>query len=885
VTYSIDVYGPGRSAVSSSLPLARPFGRGPTRGEGVIHYSQIDNLAIGLGSGDETFTVRDTQADTTTTITAGFGANSFFVRGTSGTTIIKTASDDLTDTIVLGSRSPGPGSMLNRIRGAVEVVGSGIDDVVVDDSGDRNTRAGTLTASSLLGLGMGPSGLAYSGISRFDVSLGAVNDFLHIMETHQRTAYTVAANAGDDTITLGTGDIDTLMGNVVVSGGEDLDRITVNDAGNGKDADYRLTPTALTTTPVPGAQARAFAGIRYDGTTETLSLAGTDAANTFSVLPSNTTRYEINGGLPSTGTVPPRLGDVLFLDLEATADQFLTMLPEVPGSGVWQFGNGMKPVAFESIERLNDYLVPVFSDSGISSKATVKVFDALSGWLKFEIPAEQLYGTTTVYGVNATMGDLTGDGVTDLVVGPRRGIFNPSVHIFDGTTGQFVQELHPYADTQNSLDGISVAVGDIDGDGWNDLVVAPASDVAQPIRVFSGDPSRYLTRIGADLWPVGEGAAAGLSVLVMDEFVNGAAHRGQLVVGADFGGTSSIQLFRLDVDGQWSAVPSSRFQPFGNIAGGVPILTAGDVTGDGVQDLFVSLPKNDAGDVRIFDGSQPGSQLGAAFATLYQPQSISGVRMDAFDFNGDGLMDKLTAFRSSDGITTDLIRYTTSGEQAAAFGTNLFDFNDLDGFWTISGSAAFITQSGDTFTVDYADGRSEKGTINGDNYFLSSSNHVVGKIVNETIEWLGGAVWERLNRSGTYEIDGSVVRVQQQGHGLRMWTSAGELVVATIAANGHIVSTASSLVGQYDFSALTASFQDSSPWRKLSLAGSYDKAGDQLRVFETPDGRTCFIDSTGRMAVGVWLDTETIEIVGWGWKLSVTPTQFTDLSSGKVWQR
>jgi hypothetical protein len=118
-----------------------------------------------------------------------------------------------------------------------------------------------------------------------------------------------------------------------------------------------------------------------------------------------------------------------------------------------------------------------------------------------------------------------------------------------------------------------------------------------------------------------------------------------------------------------------------------------------------------------------------------------------------------------------------------------------------------------------------------------------------------------------------------------MWTSAGELVVATIAANGHIVSAASSLVGQFDFSSLTASFQDSSPWRKLSLAGSYDKAGDQLRVFETPDGRTCFIDSTGRMAVGVWLDTETIEIVGWGWKLSVTPTQFTDLSSGKVWQR
>ncbi|MCH9793687.1 MAG: VCBS repeat-containing protein [Planctomycetes bacterium] len=852
----------------------------------MIHYSQIDNLTIGLGSGDETFTVRDTQADTTTTITAGYGANSFFVRGTSGTTIIKTASDDLTDTIVLGSRSPGPGSMLNRIQGAVGVVGSGIDDVVVDDSGDRNTRAGTLTASSLLGLGMGPSGLTYSGISRFDISLGAVNDFLHIMETHQRTAYTVAANAGDDTISLGAGDIDTLMGHVVVSGGEDLDRITVNDTGNGKDANYRLTPTALTTTPVPGAQARAFAGIRYDGTTETLSLAGTDAANTFSVLPSKTTRYEINGGLPSTGTVPPRLGDALFLDLEATADQFLTMLPKVPGSGVWQFGNGMKPVAFESIERLNDYLVPVFSDSGISSKAAVKVFDALSGWLKFEIPAEQIYGTTTVYGVNATMGDLTGDGVTDLVVGPSRGIFNPSVHIFDGTTGQFVQELRPYADSQNSLDGISVAVGDIDGDGWNDLVVAPASDVAQPIRVYSGDPSRYLTRIGADLWPVGEGAAAGLSVLVMDEFVNGAAHRGQLVVGADFGGASSIQSFRLDVDGQWSAVPSSRFQPFGNIAGGVPILTAGDATGDGVQDLFVSLPKNDTGDVRIFDGSQPGSQLEAAFATLYQPQSISGVRMDAFDFNGDGMMDKLTVFRSSDGITTDLIRYTTSGERAAVFSTSVSDFMDLDGFWNISGEFAFVTQSGNAFTVEYEDGRMENGTINGDYYLLSSSNHVVGNIVDKTIDWYGGAISKRFNLSGTYEIDGTMVRLQQQRHQLRMWTPTGELFVATITADGRIVSAASPLVGQFNFLSQTAVMSDSTEWRKVSLSASYNNDLEgSLRVFETRDGRTCFIDRTGRTALGVWIDYQTIEIKDWDWTLSVAPNQLTELTRGKLWLR
>ena len=516
----------------------------------------------------------------------------------------------------------------------------------------------------------------------------------------------------------------------------------------------------------------------------------------------------------------------------------------------------------------------------------MKVFDALSGWLKFEVPAQQLYGTTTVFGVNTAMGDLTGDGIADLVVGPNQGILDPVVRIFDGTTGQFVRALRPYADSGSLLGGVSVAVGDLDGDGWNDLAVAPASNVAQPVRVYSGDPSRYLTRIGADLWPVGVGAAAELSLHVMDQLVNGAAHSGQLVVGADFGGVSSIQSFTFGAGGAWSPVPNSRYLPFGAVAAGVPILTAGDVTGDGVQDLFVTLPKNDSGQVRVFDGGQPGRQLGAAFATLYQPQSISGPQIDAFDFNGDGMADKLTAFRSTNGITTDLVRYTTSGDRAAAFGTNLFDSVDLDGFWTISGSAAFVTQSGDTFTVDYADGRTENGTIRGDNYFLGSANHVVGKFVNETIQWYGGALWKRLNLSGTYEVDGGVVRVQQQGQRLRMWTPTGELFVATIAANGSIVSTASPLVGQYDFSSLTVSLSDSTHWRMVSLAGLFgDDFNGSLRAFETRDGRTCFLDSTGRTAVGVWLDHQTIEIEEWGWKLSVTPARLTELSSGKIWQR
>src|SRR5204862_1882003 len=111
---------------------------------------------------------------------------------------------------------------------------------------------------------------------------------------------------------------------------------------------YAVTPTSVQADP---STPRPFAGVDYDGTTEFLRLAGTNAADVFKVRPSLDTEYLIDGNAPQTGTVAPEDGDFLDLDQTGTTGAVRTDLG--PGSGFWIFTSGHKPVRFSNIERVS----------------------------------------------------------------------------------------------------------------------------------------------------------------------------------------------------------------------------------------------------------------------------------------------------------------------------------------------------------------------------------------------------------------------------------------------------------------------------------------------------------------------------------------------------
>ncbi len=89
---------------------------------------------------------------------------------------------------------------MDDIQGPLTIQGGGNDTMNVDDTGSTSAKTGTLTATTLTGLNMGPSGIAYSGLSNLNISLGSGgttgNTFNIAIGSGQNLPATTAINGG-----------------------------------------------------------------------------------------------------------------------------------------------------------------------------------------------------------------------------------------------------------------------------------------------------------------------------------------------------------------------------------------------------------------------------------------------------------------------------------------------------------------------------------------------------------------------------------------------------------------------------------------------------------------------------------------------------------------
>ena len=239
---------------------------------------------------------------------------------------------------------------------------------------------------------------------------------------------------------------------------------------------------------------------------------------------------------------------------------------------------------------------------------TVTVFDADTGR-----PTGRLvpYGAGFAGGVNVAVGDVNADGVADVVTAPAtRG--GPHVRAFSGADGR---ELFGFFALDPSFrGGVSVAVGDADGDGANDVVVGAGPGGGPVVRVFRAS-DRAVTREFLAFEPSfrgGVSVAAGVF-----------AGRSGVAVGAGPGGAPVVRVF----DGATGELVSA-FAAYGiGLRSGVSI-AAGDFDGDGDDEVIAGPGAGGAPHVRIFDPADGTEKFGffAGSATESTGLTVGAVR-------------------------------------------------------------------------------------------------------------------------------------------------------------------------------------------------------------------------------------------------------------------
>ena len=274
-----------------------------------------------------------------------------------------------------------------------------------------------------------------------------------------------------------------------------------------------------------------------------------------------------------------------------------------------------------------DRLVAVGADDG--GEPRVRVYDP-DGGVRFDFLA---FGPAFTGGVRVALGDVNGDGYPDLIAGAGPG--GPAaVRVFDGRTGA---ELVSFLAFESSFQGgVYVASGDFDRDGRDDIVVTPDEGGGPRVRVLRGTDQVVI----ADFFGIDDtNFRGGARVAVGD--LNGDGGD-DLLVGAGFGGGPRVAGF----DGtSLAAGPERLFADFfvfeQSLRNGV-FLAAGDLNRDQFDDLVVG--GGPGGGPRIFALSgqelvtaDPDVQLANFFAG--NSDSRGGVRVAAKDLDGDGYAD------------------------------------------------------------------------------------------------------------------------------------------------------------------------------------------------------------------------------------------------------
>ena len=212
------------------------------------------------------------------------------------------------------------------------------------------------------------------------------------------------------------------------------------------------------------------------------------------------------------------------------------------------------------------------------------------------------------------------------------------VNYYDGPTGSLLTTFQPFG--AGFTGGARVATGDVTGDGIEDVIIGAGPGGGAWVRVYDG---KTFADLGAFL-AYNPGFSGGALVAVGDVDGDG---RADIVTGAGAGGGPHVQVFNgkalFPTPGASVAafqLPAQSYFAYNpGFTGGV-FVAAGDTDGDGHADVVTGAGATGGPHVKVFSG-HTGEVFFSFFA--YDAAYTGGVLVAAGDLDGDGKAELVTA--------------------------------------------------------------------------------------------------------------------------------------------------------------------------------------------------------------------------------------------------